>query len=313
MHICLWILLSLMGSCWCDTTPDLGILADLKGKQIFPSNNPWNTPINNLPVDPNSAIFIQHLGGSNTKFHPDFGANWNGGPFGIPYIVVPGNQTKFNVTFTYSDESDKGPYPLPSNIPIEGGATSTGDRHAIALDRDNWRLYELYNAFPPSGSTGWKADSGAIFDLNSNVLRPAGWTSADAAGLPILPGLVRYDEVVLRKQITHALRFTAAKTQKAYVSPARHYASTIKDPTYLPMGARLRLKASYDISKFPADAQVILTALKVYGLILADNGSNLYVSGTPDSRWNDNNMNKLKVLTAANFEVVQLGPVTKGY
>lgn len=294
------------------TTPGtgpLGLNASLAGRSLFPADNAWNTAIDNAPVDPNSAAIISNIG-LTKSFHPDFGANWNGGPFGIPYYVVSGTQQGVNVTFDYDDESDHGLYPIPANAPIEGGASSTGDRHVIIVDRDNWKLYELYYAFPQSNGS-WKAGSGAIFSLSSNALRPAGWTSADAAGLPILPGLVRYDEVNAGL-IAHALRFTVSRSRRAYVAPARHWASSDTSSLRPPMGMRVRLKASVNISSYPASAQVILRALKKYGMIVADNGSDWYVSGTADARWNDNEINSLKALKGSDFEVVQMtGIVTR--
>ncbi len=285
--------------------PDLGDNASLHGKQIFPTNNPWNQRIDAAPVDPNSAAVMNHV--ATVGLHPDFGGNWNGGPFGIPYTVVAGTQPKVAIEpITYSDESDPGPYPIPSDAPIEGGAQSDGDRHVLVLDRDNWILYELYNAYP-NGDGSWRADSAAKFNLNSNTLRPEGWTSADAAGLPILPGLVRYDEVYEQQAIHHALRFTLQITRNTYVHPATHEASSQSSTSYPPMGARFRLKAGFDITPYPAPAQVILTALKSYGLILADNGSNMYISGAPDSRWSDDELNTLKNISASSFEMVQLG------
>ena len=286
-------------------TPDLGNNASLQGKVIFPANNPWNQKVDTAPVDPNSSAVISRF--SSAAVHPDFGANWDGGPFGIPYVVVAGTQPKVNIgPISYADESDPGPYPIPADAPVEGGSQSTGDRHVIALDRDNWVLYELYNAYP-NGDGSWSADSAAKFDLNSNQLRPEGWTSADAAGLPILPGLVRYDEVYEQKAIHHAIRFTLQNTRKAYVHPATHYASSLTDLSYAPMGARFRLKASFDISGYSPANQVILQAMKTYGLILADNGSNLYISGAPDSRWDDEDLNALKNISSGNFEMIQLG------
>jgi len=284
--------------------PDLGPNASLHGIRPFPADNPWNQPIDKLPVDPGSDRLIAGIG-AGTGLHPDFGANWNGGPFGIPYVVVAGNTPKLKGTFLYSGESDHELYPVPKDAPIEGGPSSGGDRHVIVLDRDNWKLYELYD-FRFKGP-GFTAGSGAVFDVRTNRMRPAGWTSADAAGLPIFPGLVRYDEVVEQRQIAHALRFTAVRTRRAYVYPARHYASRSADPGLPPMGMRVRLKASYDISRFPAGVQVILTALKKYGLILADNGSNWFISGAPDARWNDGELNLLKTVKGASFEVVQMG------
>lgn len=289
--------------------PDLGHNADLHGRIPFPADNPWNTPIDDEPVDPNSDTLIASIG-ANKTLHPDFGADWNGGPFGIPYVVVPGSQQGLPVEFEYSDESDPGPYPIPNNPPIEGGPNSTGDRHILIVDRDNWKLYELFSAYPP-GST-WTAGSGAIWDLDSNALRPAGWTSADAAGLPIFPGLVRYDEVVGQGEIRHALRFTVSVTRKAYVHPARHWASSNTSPSRPPMGMRVRLKASFDLSGYPPSAQVILRALKKYGMFVADNGSDWYLSGAPDARWDDSELNTLKQLRGSDFEVVRMGTITSG-
>jgi hypothetical protein len=287
--------------------PDLGAGASLNGKRLFPADNPWNQDISNEPVDPNSANLIASMG-LGTSLHPDFGTIWNGAPNGIPYIVVSGSQTKVPITFTaYGNQSDPGPYPVPTDAPVEGGPNGTGDRHVLVIDRDNWKLYELYRAFP--NGTGWNAESGAVFDLNSNALRPAGWTSADAAGLPIFPGLVRYDEVFGRREITHALRFTASRTRRAYVAPARHFASSNTDPNLPPMGMRVRLKASVDISGYTPAMQVILRGLKKYGMILADNGSNWYVSGAPDARWNDDELNTLKGLKGSDFEVVKMGTI----
>ena len=288
-------------------TPALGVNASLQGARPFPDDNPWNTPIDSDPVDPDSDLLIDSIG-RTASLHPDFGADWDGGPFGIPYVVVSGDTPKVPVSFQYADESDPGPYPIPPDAPIEGGATSQGDRHILVVDRDNGKLYELFAAYP-SGA-GYSAGSGAIFDLSSNALRPAGWTSADAAGLPIFPGLVRYDEVMEGKVIRHALRFTATRTRRAYVSPARHFASASTDPSLPPMGMRVRLKAGFDISGFPPGARVVLQALKTYGMILADNGGNWFLSGAPDSRWNDDEMNTLKLLTGNEFEVVKMGPLT---
>jgi hypothetical protein len=282
--------------------PDLGIGANMNGYIPFPANNVWNTEIDKEPVDPNSNNFIASIG-NDAPLHPDFGANWDGGPFGIPYMVVSGTQAKVPMTFGYADESDPGPYPFPSNAPIEGGASSTGDRHVLVIDRDHKELYETWSSYP-SGK-GWSCGSGAKFNLTSNALRPAGWTSADAAGLPIFPGLVRYDEVVGLGEIKHALRFTVQHTQKRYVFPARHFASSSTNPNYPPMGLRVRLKASYNVSGFPKHAQVILNCLKKYGMFVADNGSNWFLSGAPDKRWNDDEMNSLKSVKGSDFEVVK--------
>jgi len=288
-------------------TTGLGANASLQGMRPFPDDNPWNTPIDQEPVDPDSDLFIDSIG-RTAQLHPDFGANWNGGPFGIPYIVVSGDTPAVPVSFQYSDESDPGPYPIPPGAPIEGGPASQGDRHILVIDRDHWRLYELFAAYP-SGS-GYSAGSGAIFDLGSNALRPAGWTSADAAGLPIFPGLARYDEAVEQKVIRHALRFTASRTRRAYVHPARHFASASTDPSLPPMGMRVRLKEGFDVSGFPPSARVVLQALKTYGMFLADNGGNWFLSGAPDSRWNDDELNTLKRLKGDDFEVVRMGPLT---
>lgn len=287
---------------------DLGVGADLKNSKIFPANNPWNQDISSLEVDPNSYALISSIG-LNTGLHPDFGTIWEGAPIGIPYVVVPGNQPKSNVTFDYADESDIGPYPIPDNPPIEGGPNSSGDRHILILDADNWKLYELFSAYLTPG--GWHAGSGAIFDLNSNSLRPKGWTSADAAGLPILPGLVRYDEVVIYKSINHALRFTARQTRRAYVHPARHFASSNTSSNLPPMGMRVRLKSSVNISGFPEPVQVILTALKKYGMFLADNGSNWYITGAPDSRWDDDLLSTIRSIKGSDFEVVKMEEITQ--
>jgi hypothetical protein len=270
---------------------------------VLPANNIWNTPIDTLPVASNSATYINTIG-PGTGMHADFGSGtWNGGPIGIPFVTVPGTQTKYPATFTYADESDPGPYAVPLNAPIEGGSGSTGDRHAISIDTDGCILYELYSAYPQAAS--WQAGSGIVISLTSNALRTAGWTSADAAGLPIFPGLVRYDEVAAG-QINHALRFTVPNTLKGYVWPARHQASSLTDPKYPPMGQRFRLKAGFDITPYPADVQVILKALKKYGMMIADNGSAWYLSGAPDSRWNNSNLAKLSSVLGSNFEAVDV-------
>jgi hypothetical protein len=288
--------------------PGLGPNASLEGRRPFPADNPWNTPVDQDPVDPSSDTLIAGIG-LTRGLHPDFGANYNGGPFGIPYIVVGGTTPGVGVTFDYADESDPGPYPIPADAPIEGGAAAGGDRHVLVIDRDHWKLYELFAAYPVAGSANWTAGSGAIFDLGSDALRPSGWTSADAAGLPIFPGLVRYDEVVEQGAILHALRFTVSHTRHGYVYPARHYASSDTSPLVPPMGMRVRLKASYDISGYPASARVILQALKTYGMIVADNGSDWFISGAPDARWNDTELNTLKQVQGGNFEVVRMGAV----
>ena len=270
--------------------------------QVLPADNIWNTPVNTLPVSPKSSTFINTIGKDKTV-HPDFGSGlYDGAPIGIPYLAVSGSQTKVNVTFTYNDESDVGPYPIPSNAPIEGGSTSTGDRHVIIVDNTNGFLYELYNAFPQTDGS-WKADSGAIFSLKTNELRPDTWTSADAAGLPVFPGLIRYDEV-LQGKISHAIRFTTNQTKKEYVWPARHYASSLTDDKYPPMGQRFRLKSTFDSSSYSVNMKVIITALQEYGMILADNGSPWYLSGAPDDRWDNDILNELKKIKGSDFEAV---------
>ena len=270
---------------------------------VFPADNIWNTPVDQLPVAGNSSTYVNTIG-AGTGVHADFGAGiWDGGPIGIPFITVLGSQTKYNATFLYADESDPGPYAVPLTAPIEGGSASTGDRHAIAIDTNNCILYELYRAFPQSSS--WQGDSGAIFNLLLNNLRPSGWTSADAAGLPIFPGLFRYDEIAAG-EIRHALRFTVPQTRRAFVWPARHYASSLTGTQYPPMGVRFRLRASFDISGFSPTNQIILRALKKYGMILADNGSAWYLSGAPDSRWNDSDLHNLGAVHGSDFEVVDV-------
>lgn len=286
--------------------PDLGVNASLNGRIPFPVDSAWNRSIDKMPIDPNSDTLITSIG-KDLSLHPDFGANLDGAPFGIPYVVVAGNTPKVAVSFNYAAESDPGPYPIPSGAPIEGGPKSTGDRHILVIDRDNWKLYELFNAYPDGA--GWRADSGAIFDLKSSRPRPAGWTSADAAGLPIFPGLARYDEVGGMREIRHALRFTVTRTRRAYTHPATHFASSNTSSSLPPMGMRVRLKANYDISSFPPHAQVILRALKKYGLILADNGGNWFVSGAPDTRWDDDQLNTLKRVKGRDFEVVKMGEI----
>jgi len=268
---------------------------------LFPASNAWNQRVDTLPVAADSAQLIQSIGGG-VGLHPDFGSGlWDGGPIGIPFDVVSAKTPRSRVSFDYADESDRVRYPIPASVHIEGGRASTGDRHALLLDRDACRLYELYALRRVPG--GWHAGSGAVWNLRSNALRPAGWTSADAAGLPILPGLARYDEVA-RGVIDHALRFTASRTRRAYVYPARHYASSSDDPSLPPMGLRVRLKASVDISGFPRQARVVLQALKTYGMILADNGSSWYVSGAPDPRWSNDDLHTLSRITGSMFEVV---------
>ena len=287
--------------------PGLGPGASLQGKRIFPPDNPWNQDISNSPVDPNSANLIASIG-VDAVLHPDFGTVWNGAPNGIPYIVVAGTQLLVPVSFgSYGGESDPGPYPVPRNAPVEGGPNSTGDRHVLVIDRDRWKLYELFSATPVNNGASWTAGSGAVFDLSSNALRPAGWTSADAAGLPIFPGLVRYDEVFEQREIKHALRFTVPRSRRAYVFPARHSASSDPNPDLPPMGMRVRLKASFDISKYSPANQVILRALKKYGMFVADNGPGWFLSGAPDPRWSNDDLGMLKTIKGSNFEVLRMG------
>ena len=273
---------------------------------VFPADNPWNTDISGYAVHANSVNFINAIG-ADGEVHPDFGTVWDGAPNGIPYVVVAGSQAPVPIHYTaYGDESDPGPFPIPDNAPIEGGANSSGDRHVIVIDHDNHMLYELYKAAKTAG--GWEAESGAKWSLNSNAVRPKYWTSADAAGLPIFPGLVRYLEVQ-KGEIAHALRFTVKRSQRGFIYPARHFASDSSNPNLPPMGLRLRLKAGIDISGFSLINQIILRALKKYGMIVADNGSDWFISGAPDSRWNDDDLQELHRLRGRDFEVVYSGEI----
>jgi len=272
--------------------------------EIFPADNPWNRDVSELPVHPRSADYIKSIGPAK-GLHPDFGTVWKGAPNGIPFVVVPGTQKKVPVAFKWAGESDKGPYPIPPDAPVEGGPGSRGDRHIIVLDFHNRKLYELFSAYKTEG--GWRAGSGAVFDLTGNKLRPAGWTSADAAGLPVFPGLARYDEVVKKGEVRHALRFTVRRTQRAYVHPARHFASRSRDAKLPPMGLRVRLKKDCDVSRFPKPARVILTALKKYGMILADNGGDWFISGAPHPKWNNDELRWLKKIKGRDLEAVQTG------
>jgi hypothetical protein len=294
----------------------------LAGCQVLPANNPWNQRVDKLPVANNSAALIARIG-LGDPVHPDFGTRYNGAPNGIPYTVVGAGTKRVRVRFRYASESDRRPYPLPPDVAIEGGPNATGDRHVLVVDRSTCTDYELFDAHPHDGGRRWTAGSGAIFRLNSNHLRPAGWTSADAAGLPILPGLVRYQEVAAGA-IDHALRFTAPCTGNRYVYPARHAApscspctrhpaslkrtahesSSCSTPNEPPMGLRVRLKAGVNISALPRQARVVAQALKTYGLILADNGSPWYISGAPNRRWNDSALHALDQLTGRDFQVV---------
>jgi len=272
--------------------------------EIFPADNPWNQDVSRLPVHPNSADYVASIG-ADKPLHPDFGTVWNGAPNGIPYVAVGPDQPKVPVTFEYADESDKGPYPVPPDAPVEGGPDAKGDRHVLVVDAANRKLYELFSAYKTEA--GWKAGSGAVFDLTGNKLRPAGWTSADAAGLPIFPGLARYDEIVERRELRHALRFTVKRTQRGYIAPATHWASKSRDRKLPPMGLRLRLKADYDVSKFPPSAQVILNGLKRHGMLLADNGGDWFLSGAPHEKWSDDELNTLKRVKGRDFEAVATG------
>ncbi len=282
--------------------------ADAENIAIFPTNNAWNTDISKSQVDTYNAQIVAAL--STYSIKADFGSGvWEGSPIGIPYVVVCGSQTKYPVTFrgnatddNYGSESDAGPYAIPLNAPIEGNGV--GDKHVIAVDKENKVLYELYNA--TVNGNHWEASSGAIFDLKTNTLRTEGFTSADAAGLPIFPGLVRYEEI-LKGEIDHPIRFTLEKpnVKPAYISPARHKVNSTGGQYSLPFGARIRLKSSFDISSYSATNQIILKAMKKYGLILADIGSNFYITGSPDDRWNNDDLQKLGKVKGSDFEVVK--------
>lgn len=264
---------------------------------IFPSNNVWNTDISSLPVHPRSADWLASANATVKKLHPDFGRT----PYGMPWTAVDNSQPVSTPKFLYADESDLGPYPFDGTTPIEGGQDASGDRHALMLNRDTCTLYELYDAHWNGGAP--TAGSGAVFDLNSNALRPSTWTSADAAGLPIFPGLIRYDEIAAGA-FNHAIRFTVQRTDKSFLWPARHQAGSRKDPSLPPMGARFRLKAGFDASGYSPRARVVITALQRYGLILADNGSDWFFQGTLDDRWDDGLLDELKRLPASQFEAV---------
>lgn len=276
----------------------------LAGCPVFPADNIWNARVDTLPVHDRSDQYIAAIG-SGTTMHPDFGSGlWQGGPIGIPLIVVPADQPMAEIKWTaYGDESDAGPYPVPLDAPIEGGPNGDGDRHVLVVQQGACILYELYRAFPVENY--WEADSGAVYDLSSHALREEGWTSADAAGLPVLPGLVRFDEVAAG-EIKHALRFTASETQRAYVWPARHFASDITDPSYPPMGARFRLRADFPVGDYSPQVQVILRAMQQYGIILADNGSSWYLSGAPDERWDNDILREIKQVQGSDFEAVDV-------
>src|SRR5688572_20872529 len=279
---------------------------NIGGCSLFPENNVWNTPVDDLPVHTRSDQWVNAIG-RNTGFHMDFGSGtWDGGPIGIPYNIVGSGVPKVAVSFYYPGESDPGPYPIPNSPLIEHGS----DHHILIVDNSTCTLYELYDASYSGGT--WHAGSGAIWNLNSNALRTDTWTSADAAGLPILPGLVRYDEIV-SGEINHAIRFTAENTNR-YIWPARHLTSNNPNTLYIPpMGARFRLKASFNVSNYPPEIQVILNAMKTYGIILADNGSDWYVSGVPDERWDNDMLHLLDDLTGNDFEAVDTSALMVDY
>lgn len=280
----------------------------IAGCPVFPADNIWNTPVDALPTDAMSEAYVDSIG-AGENLHPDFGAPYEGEPIGIPFVVVPFGQPRLPIAFAafgdepaIEEESDTQPFPIPPDAPIEGGPDSDGDRHVLVVQEQSCTLFELYKAVPQADGS-WAAVGAAQFDLEGNDLRPAGYTSADAAGLPILPGLVRYDEVIAG-EIAHALRFTAPRTRREYIWPARHFASRSDDPALPPMGQRFRLKAGVDISGFSVENQVILRALKTYGMILSDNGSAWFLSGAPDERWDNDDLHELGQLTGADFEAV---------
>jgi 3D (Asp-Asp-Asp) domain-containing protein len=286
----------------------LGIGASLNGFIPFPADNAWNQDISNSPVDPNSSAIISFIG-DTTPLHPDFGAGlYDGSSIGIPYDIVSGSPF-VSIDYTaYGSQSDRGPMPIPKNAPIEGYPNpGSGDRHVLVLDRDNCWLYELYSSYPQKNGT-WDAGSGAVWDLLNDEQRPYTWTSADAAGLSVFAGLARYDEVA-SGEIQHALRFTVPYTESAITPPATHWAGTSSNAYAPPMGMRMRLQASYDISSFPPQSQVILAALQKYGMILADNGSAIYITGDPDSRWDNDDLASLKTVPASAFDVILISPL----
>ena len=288
------------------SAPDVSHSPTIAGCPVFPSNNPWNEDVSKLPVRSDSAAMINAISatGGKTMLHADFGGN---GAYGIPFIVVASNQKPEPIHYTaYGDESSPGPFPIPPNAPVEGGTSSTGDRHVLVVQRGTCHLYELYDAF--WRGTHWDAGSGVNWNLTSNKLRPLGWTSADAAGLPIFPGLARYGETATGS-INHALRFTVEQTQRGYIFPATHDASSSTNPDLPPMGLRLRLKTSYPLTRFHGEALVILKALKKYGMIVADNGSSWDITGDADPRWNDNDLDQLKTVPGGAFEAVNTGPI----
>jgi len=277
---------------------------------VFPQSSHWNRPVDKLPLHSRSAQIVSSIGGDENA-HADFGSGlYDGGPIGIPYRTVSRRTKRVPVSFEYADESDRGRYPIPPNAPIEGGRSSSGDRHVILVDRSRCRLYELYSAYPQNGGRSWKAGSGAIWNLRSNRMRRRGFTSADAAGLPILPGLARPEEV-RRGRIDHALRITVPRSRRAFVYPARHFASDDPDPNRPAMGQRLRLKRSFDTSRFPRQSRVVLRALKRYGAIVADNGAPWFVSGVPSRRWDNDDLHSLQRVPGGAWEVVDSTRLSK--
>jgi hypothetical protein len=284
--------------------------ADLGGVRLLPADDEWNRDVSKDAVDPLSDAIIASIG-RDKGLHEDFGVVWKGQPGGIPYYVVGRDQPGVPIQFGEGrEESDPGPYPIPADVMIEGGPAAKGDRHVLVFDKDNGKLYELFSAYPVDGGKSWKAYSGAVFDLRSPKSRPQGWTSADAAGLPILPGLARYDEIGAAKKLTHALRFTVTKSRRAYVAPATHFASPHRDEKLPPMGMRVRLKADYDLSRFTGSARVILEGLKTYGMIVADNGGDWFISGAPDERWVHDELVQIRKVKGRDLEVVKMGPLT---
>ena len=279
--------------------------------ELFPATNVWNKRVGALPVAANSRTVVNAIG-ADLHLHADFGSGvWDGGPIGIPITVVDASQAASSVAFEYDDESDAGRYPIPSGVAIEGGPDADGDRHAIIVNRDTCALYELFALHSSPLDPPWLAGSGAIWDLSSNALRPRGWTSADAAGLPVLPGLVRYDEVA-SGTIDHALRFTVSRSRRAYVYPARHFASPYTSKALPPMGLRLRRRSSFPVLRYPPQTRPILRALKRYGMIVADNGSSWYVSGAPDPRWDNDQLHALHGVQGSDFRVVDTSSLRNG-
>ncbi|MCK9461835.1 MAG: hypothetical protein M0R80_19575 [Proteobacteria bacterium] len=294
-----------------DTDADSDADTDFGACPLFPSDNPWNTDISGYDVHPNSDDFIASIGADST-LHPDFGTVWDGAPNGIPYVVVDDSVAHVPVEFMYAEDSDQVDYPIPPDPPIEGGPDGDGDRHILMVDVDECMLYELWYAWPPGEGENpfddvWYAGSGAVFDLTSNELRPDYWTSADAAGLPILPGLVRYEEAVTAGVIDHALRFTISLSQAAFIHPATHFASDATDEDLPPMGLRLRLRDDFAVDGFALEVQAILNALKTYGMFVADNGSDWYISGAPNAAWSDDDLAQLGEVPGSAFEVVYTG------